>query len=107
MCSGHSRPLDIARHQCASDLLVAVIPAFRVFNLANTVPDTLADDVKLAVNEAVSHAAEALERSPNPGLVQRLLTVAGPPQYGLAGGWVHNTILTDANRQHVLAQVRE
>ena len=107
MCSGHSRPLDIARHQCASDLLVAVIPAFRVFNLANTVPDTLADDVKLAVNEAVSHAAEALERSPNPGLVQRLLTVAGPSQYGLAGGWVHNELLTAANRQRVLAQVRE
>ncbi len=91
--------------QCGRLSRLACSRAFRVFNLANTVPDGLAVAVKLAVNDTIAQAAEALERSPNTARAQLLLSVASPAHYhGLAGGWVFE-LLTDANRERVRTHI--
>lgn len=85
----------------AMDLLAGM--GGKIFNLANTVPAELEQEVKDAVTRAVEAAAASLAREPNRSLAQNLIDVAGPGSdeglmncNGLANGWVFSNMLTPA-----------
>eukprot|EP01047_Picozoa_sp_COSAG01_P012611 COSAG01_NODE_572_length_15298_cov_8.549172_14_plen_154_part_00 len=94
----------------AVDLLVAM--GGKIFNLANTVPDELASEVRAAVTSAIEAAAASLESEPNRSLAQNLIDVAGPPSEeataagmincnALANGWVYSNVISEAAQQVV------
>lgn len=81
----------------------------RIFNLNNTVPAELGQQIAVALSELVLSAKRSIDQEPNRSMAQYTLDVAGPPAEeglkncaGLANGWLFSNVLSDEAKAAVL-----